>query len=339
MYDGVRDISTLFYSHMIKYQVLDKLISTAYQGSEATEVNLFIDLYPIIKSLYKHSNEYIINSKHEFVAGILSMISHYRSFFKSIDVYPRIYFIHSVNCPELNRKLVSGYNKSMELAVTRGVTTELPADLRINNYLDDVTNFIMQFFKFVPNTNYYIPTTFESGVIINRIIHEDPDTNKCPNIIISRDLYLMQLVANDVNTVMLKPVKYKGEDKSVFISSKDPIQFWNMFCGFRKIKPFEFTLPCTSINTINSVCRVPERGLMGYEQISSIAKLISQNKFIEDNLYQGRKNAIDLDFQLVVYNNSAERYMFDEFMAKIYDPERFKKYLTDQKINIDPMYI
>ena len=334
MYDDKQmDIMTLFYSHMIKYPVLQNLISTAYADSNATEINLFIDLYSIIKSLYKHPGNYVLRSKHNFVSGLLSLITHYRYYFKSIGVYPRIYFIYSLNCPELNRKLYSEYNETMVKAVNN------ENNLKTRDYLNEVTNFVIDFFKFVPNTNYYIPTTFESGVIINRIINEDPDTNKCPNIIISKDLYLMQLVAKDRNTVMLKPIKYQGQDNSVFISSKDPVYFWNMFCKFRKIKPFEFTLSCDSINMINSVCRLPERSLNGFKQISTIAKLIHENKYLDDDLYIPRKKVIDLDFQLEVYKKSAEYYMFDEFMNKIYDPDRFKKYLSDQKINIDPVFI
>ena len=77
-----------------------------------------------------------------------------------------------------------------------------------------------------------------------------------------------------------------------------------MFCKFRKIKPFDFTLPCTSINTINSVCRVPERDLKGFGQISTIAKQVSENKFKEEDIYQNRRKVIDLDFQLSIYNQN-----------------------------------
>lgn len=327
------DVSTLFYSNMIKYTRLNELILFSYQGSEATEINLFIDLYPIVRSLYRHPDSYILSNKYEFVNGMLAMISHYRSFFKGIDVYPRIYFIYSINCPEMNRKICAGYNDEMVQALTNEF------NLKTKQYLNDNINFASQIFKFIPNTNYLISTTFESGVIINRIIHEDPDTIKCPNIIISKDIYLMQLVANDINTVILKPSKYKGEDRSIAISSKDSKSFWDIFCNLRHIKHFDFPLSCTSINTINSLCRVPERCLGGNYSIGTVVKQLLNNNVSEDIVYQNRKNAIDLEFQLSVYNTSAEYYLFDTFMNKIYDPEKFKKYLDSQKINIDPSTI
>ena len=331
------DISTLFYSHMIKYTKLSELISKNYNGSEATRINLFIDLYPVLKSLYKHQGEYILKTKHEFVYGILSTISHYRSFFKSLDVYPNIYFIYSINCPEINRKICSGYNNSMYKAISETCNPKL------NDYLNEVVNFLLQFFRFVPNTNYFIPTTLESGVIIKRIIEEDPDTSICPNIILSKDLYLLQLVAEDFNTSLLKPIKYNGEDNSIIISAKDPNEFWKTYCHFRHIKNFNFPLNPSSINMINSLCSLPERDLKGSCNITSVIKWINENNLSESEInkrvYEGRRNAVSIKFQYELYKDSPEFYMFDSYMDKIYDPERFKNYLNENNMNIDPINI
>ncbi len=88
-------IEQMITGSFVKYNRLSKIINDTYSGSQATEINLFIDLNSVLKQLYSIDTLYY-KYKHiyEIAATVLNMCGHYREFFKYIGVTTNISLIY-----------------------------------------------------------------------------------------------------------------------------------------------------------------------------------------------------------------------------------------------------
>ena len=102
-------ISQIINYSYVKYDRLSELINLEYKGSNSSNINIFIDLYSILKPLY--SANIIIDDYTEITSCIINMCAHYRYFFRSrYNVESRIYLIWSKNIPYKNKTLYPDSN-------------------------------------------------------------------------------------------------------------------------------------------------------------------------------------------------------------------------------------
>ena len=98
----------------IRYDKLMELIPSYFAGSSATEINLYIDITPMIKQCCCDCN--VADSKDKdiiLVSSIINMCAHYRQFFKSrLGVYAHIYIVLSSMVTPYNKKHVKKYNNA-----------------------------------------------------------------------------------------------------------------------------------------------------------------------------------------------------------------------------------
>lgn len=255
-------------SAFVKYERLAQLISHSFTNSNATELNVYIDLYGIIKTLFSDSYRTDISDYTAMTSTLLNMCGHYRAFFKKLNVKTKIFLIFSYNIPEINTKLVADYNSKFAGKLKNQLIKEM-VELN-NNLLETICPFLPDIF--------FLKTEFESSVLIDRLIR---DGNKNPNLIISKDLYPCQLTYLHPSTAFIKPKKLNGEDISVIIPPIENINyiddFWNMYCAARgslqlarnsiQIHPINFTL-------LSAMTRFPERNY------KSLINNTTANKYI-----------------------------------------------------------
>lgn len=207
-------------SNMVKYDRMGKLIPYAFTGSDADHITLFIDLFPIYRNTISRKYRTSMNEYIALVPAIVNMCVHYRQFFKKLGVATKIYLISSYNVSPICCKLVYGYNKPMQEKLT---VTEIVEMVRFNNELLDILC------PYLPNI-YFIPTEFESAVVIDYLIQREKDNgNQYPYLIISRDTLPAQLLSRYNDVAFLKPYKINGEDLSQIIPPSSHMDFERRF--------------------------------------------------------------------------------------------------------------
>lgn len=112
-------LDSLIYSHYIKYDHLINVILNEFRNTpeaNCTHINLFIDVYSIIKTFYRRS-DFIINKeqKYALASGIINMAAHYREYFRSRhNTKTDIFIISSFNDNRFTRETCSEYKPSID---------------------------------------------------------------------------------------------------------------------------------------------------------------------------------------------------------------------------------
>lgn len=348
-------IEALIASNYVKYSALSPLISNAFRGSTATEVNLYIDVYSIIKSLYADGYNVDIKDDKSFTASIINMCAHYREWFRyNLGVYVKIFIVHSYNCPELNNKFICGYNLSMKKKV------------EINHKMTDFLNYNSELLEtlcpYLPDI-HYIKTEFETSVVMSYIIDKETlSGNINPNIILTKDMYNIQLLLHP-STVILRSRKFKGEDTSFLIgplngSPNSICDFWNFYGSKDNLKNDGIYINPINISLLMAINKLEGRSLPALINVStakkyilntvgtecipcSIDSLIEANPNILDKvskfILESRFKTIDLQFQKSIYCTSTESMLLK--YKNLNDPVAVKaindKYFVNSPIHLD----
>ena len=276
-------IEQMITESFIKYNRLSKIINDTYSGSQATEINLFIDLNSVLKQLYSIDAWYY-KYKHiyEIAATVLNMCGHYREFFKYIGVSTNIYLIYGLNCPSINDTFIQGYNsKFLNSYIKKPEITEL-----INNNL-----YILKLIaQYIPKIYFFDIGNNEVSAMVDYIINYTKAKEKgIENLVISKDILMLQLVAEH-NVRVLRPNKTRDDGDLSYITD-----FGNLirrFCvEYRRGKEPTINVHPCFLQNILTMTRLPERSIYGESKISipKALRIIDQgvkNRFlVEGTLY------------------------------------------------------
>lgn len=338
-------IEQIVYTNYVRYDVLTNLINAQYGNGDlykdVSHINLYIDLYSIVRRLY--GDNYTLSNPYTLASCIINMCGHYRSFFRTrYSTDTTIFIVDSNNCSDLNRRFYQGYNQGyaesviLNKKVTEMIYTNRSILSEICQYLNDVQ---------------YISTNFETGVMIDHIITKNREAgNTYPNMIITKDIYLYQLVSpiNKGDIVVLRPKKYRGEDSSYIINSNNVMY---IYMKERSVNEDIAVLACNMnselLSFIMSITRMPERSVKSIVSIPKIVKLLS--KLLSENIILNQRNtdidrlsnllfqeeenqipgvtidfrfkAIDIPFQYSVFVNSPEYLTYKGVITNLYDPD------------------
>lgn len=316
-------------SNMVKYRRLKELIHHVYNESDADNINIYIDLYPIFRSIYSNTYQVILSNTIDIAAGIINMCAHYRDFFRGFGVESKIYLVGGFNCPKINNNYIHDYNRAMANRISSSYGLTLNSALRTN------IEMLKKLCPYLPDI-FYIHTYFETSVAISGMIMENKrNGNTDPNLVISKDSYPLQLVLMDQSIAYLRPKKVNNSDVSYII--KTPIAkidkeiFWNTYFNDRKTvaKP-AYDIDPLNVSLLSALSGYPQRSVryltpinkamdmiaavVGDQPIKCSVKSLSKanEKFlmkrnIGDDLILSRFHALDVQFQLeAFYSHSAE---------------------------------
>ena len=76
-----KSLDSIVLTNYIKYERLKQLIDYTYAGSSATKINIFIDLYPILRSVYSDTYQVNYHGFMDMVPLLINLCVHYRYFF------------------------------------------------------------------------------------------------------------------------------------------------------------------------------------------------------------------------------------------------------------------
>lgn len=323
--DSMVTVENIIYGSFVKHNRLEQIVFNTFSNTSiagATELNVFIDLYSVLKSVFSQHFRTDISDYTAITSGIVNMCSHYRSFFNRLSVHTKFYLIFSYNTCDLNRKFVAEYNNEF----LRKSQIKMYNEMAESNFslLEVLCPYLPDIFLIKSTRNY------EVSVIIANLIETLNDGN--PNLIISKDLYPLQLCTLYPYTSYLYPIKKKGGiDDSVMIPiSEKPTfrkEFWRLVSIVRNmnestmvnLSPLNFTL-------FSALNRFPERNMLPITNIPTAKKIIKNIVGEEDikiypsQLYndmesistlpvasvESRFKALDIGFMLPYYKNDPE---------------------------------
>lgn len=318
------NISQVIYSNAIRYEVLFNMTKLAFVGYNDNKMNIFIDLYPIYRTLLKP--DYLdIRSEVDLCSGVLNLAAHYRAFFeKYCNTSNTIYIINSMNMSQRNVSIYNDYNK--EFIHRYNTRTRRMGDIiRLN------VNLLETLVPYIPDV-HMISSSYESSVVMYDIIMKHGEGN--PNLIISRDTYPRQLVGLLDKTILYRPKL----DKSYYV---DKNNIYNSIAYENGVSPskYDFShIDSRLFSILYTLNGLKSRNIKSEYVITTAKKLVEQaidnriilngyNSIIDWSLIQSKRdpqlmrdrfNVIDIPTQHYIYMNDIEsKYT----LQNLYDPE------------------
>lgn len=352
-------VNILVTRYFVRYNRLHRLINNVFRGSDATHINLFIDLYPLLKMILSRSGRTDFSDVTALTSSVINMCCFYRNFFRfHYGVETHIYIIAGYNVPFANQKMVPGYNKTMMEKLQLQSQVEL---VQLNLQLLELLC------PYLPEI-YFIQTDTESSVIMYHLIENKIVMQGIPNIILTTDLYPLQLI-NLPNTILLKPRKNYGEDMSMMTFPKNhelfQASYWNIYSLTRNgLNTDAESITIHPINGVllNALTRFPERNIVNCMSVTKANNLIYsviQNHDIElslDSLFTvcgdqinipreilaSRYRALNVKFQYSLHNECKEySSMIQLALRNLWDPDAVQmindKYFSSNPIDLQTL--
>lgn len=330
-------LEQLVNTNYIKYSRMIDIVNAAYAGSDATNINIYIDMYSMIKVLYSNK-QYEIQDYSALTACMINMCAHYRDFFRTrYQTESKIFIIYSKNCSYVNNQFYPDYNRKNAMMFA---TNKKIDDMILNN-----VELLKTLCPYLPDI-HFVTGTFETGVLIYDLICrnevENPNT---PHMIITKDIYNYQLVPMRNNITIVRPKKVNGVDVSYFINNNNLI---DIYLVERKTsaKPIT-TLHPGLLSLIMTLSSVSERNIKSLFNITTALRIITTavanyrilngynsdietiwNAIYDTNFdigyttFEHRFKAIDIMSQYSIYLNTPEPKNIQ--LINLYDPEAVK---------------
>lgn len=357
-----RSLDTLAFMNYIKYDRLNELIRYAYAGSNATKINIYIDLYPIIRSIYADTYQVSYDGFMDLVPLLINICAHYRYFFrKGYNVESTIYLVAGRNHSELSTVLVPEYNYTMRKR-EQGPSHSIMDDMIASNLQ------IMEIMcPYLPDI-HFVNTTFETSVAIGYIIDSQYDKS-IPNLVISKDIYPIQLISQYINTSYICPLKTNDgnttEDISIILkptTDKESCrEFWKYIFSHHKMNaPQGLDIHPINFSTTLAFAGLSERSIKSTMHLTTIMGNIYHiigtastqcsidtifdtfgldSKMSRENI-KNRFHVLDVPYQVESLYRCSNEAILQKFENKI-DPITVKaicdKYFNNIPINLEKL--
>lgn len=290
----------ILYGYYIKYQKLMELTLEEFRNTSnanATKVNIYIDLYDMLYSLY--TSKVDIRDTFDISSTIINLVAHLRGYYKrSHMVDTKIYLVYGATNSSMQDKLIfGGYNRK-----GRDIILENP---KINKSISEVFNHLEILCKYIDQVYFIKVNDFDTATIIfDRVLKEEAENPAIPNIVITKSLYAYQIPAYTVNTRIFRPLKSKGTDNSYIINKSNCIYayFFDRSSGntelSEELNNIIQTLNPEIINLLMTLAGIRTRGVKPILNITS--SLRELQKMIDNRLIINGYNSI-LDYPTNVY--------------------------------------
>ena len=262
-------------SNFVRYEKLSELINKEFYNSGYEQINLLIDAYSMIKSVYGMNPSQFID-KFSIASCIINACAHYRNFFWTrYKVTCKIWIVFSRMDQSIleARAFYPNYGNIFTMENNPEMDEMIQRNMEILNSLC----------PYIPDVQF-IYSGYEPGLVFASIATSDYGSDKygqaIPSIIISKDPWNLQVISNVPKTYMIRPIKKNGEDLSILINNTNVLEYYKLL---RKTNT-EYPPVCQSyLSFIIAATRFPERGMKALHNLSSIIKYLDNaimNKYI-----------------------------------------------------------
>lgn len=290
---------SVLYGFYIKYHKLKELTFTEFANSpnaNSTKVNIYIDLYNMLYSLY--TSKVDIKDTEAITATIINAVAHLRGFYKrNLNVDTRFYLVYGGTNSEIQDKLIfGGYNKKGKEIISNSP--------KINLSISEVFNQLELLCKYIDEVYFIKVNEFETSVVIfDRILKEESNNPQVPNIVLTRDLYAYQIVAYTQNTRIFRPYKSNGQDQSYIINKPNCLYRYVLDRGSNtgineELDSILKALHPELLSFLMTLAGIRNRGVRPIINITS--SLRELKKMIENRLLINGYNSI-IDYPMNVY--------------------------------------
>lgn len=289
----------ILYGYYIKYNKLMELTLEEFgntSNASATKVNIYIDLYDMLYSLYTAKVD--IRDVFSISSTIINLVAHLRGYYRRTHgVETKIYLIYGATNSNTQDKLIfGGYNRKGKEIISQNP--------KINKSISEVFNHLEILCKYIDEVYFIKTNEFDTATIIfDRVLKEEANNPNIPNIVITKSLYAYQIPAYTVNTRIFRPFKSKGVDNSYIINKNNCIfrYFFDRTSNaelneeldtiMRKLNP-------EVINLLMTLAGIRTRGIKPILNITS--SLRELNKMIDNHLIINGYNSI-IDYPINIY--------------------------------------
>lgn len=323
----------VLYGRFVKYKVLDEILES-FIPNLPKEINIFIDMTPIVLKLYNFDN---IANPLGILSCMVNVPLHYRHYFNRLNVKSNIFLIYSSNDSANNYKFVSGYNSKERIMKECNST---------------VHTIVMQNIELLSTLTPYFPGiylkrgTAEPTVIAYDLISKFSKNGSLPttNIFISSTDYAYQLPVYAYNTLYIYKKNMMGENNrsedasfgvtknnalNAYISlnnkqllTEDLNQEWiSAFMVLNGLSCRDIKVILSykrTINTLKSI--VNTYNLISPESLYQMIQSLYKEKTVTLEEIYARYCAIDLNYQLTLYRQLPES-LESNFLIDVYDQQ------------------
>ena len=360
MYEGqyVPNAADILYGSFIRYDRLFEMTKFAFYGkTDSNEVNIFIDVYSLLKGLYTNSKHLIIDS-YVITSCIVNLAIHLRAYFDTRHrTHSKIYIIYGGARPSDIPNLDVVYNfKNIQLEESDSYLKNLIKDNM--EAIKILTPYLYDIFTIIDYKN-------EFNVIAGSIISDNANQNNItPNIIYSKDPMSYQLVAFRPRTFLYRPKKKANEDAS-WVVTKSTLYNAYRYGELGLKKQFETSLDVKMFSIYQSICGVKSRSIPSMKNGSQTIKILE--KAVRNNIFANGYNAsnimrentafsqfcalegidhmrviayfsaIDLEYRSILYRSTPAYMGIQSGLVNLYNPQEvrnindkyFQKYPLD----------
>ena len=353
MYGAKYDIESLLFSYYIKYDRLLELNRMVEPVSGMDTVNIYIDLYDLLKRLYKQ--EITARNKFSVTSSIINLAAHYRGYYKTRHrLWARIFLVYADESNNNHRLFVPTYNfnKNEEIINYEKTNNLIRSQLELVKilaaYIDDV---------------YYIEKTSDFSMFVYDNIMNNPETKDEVSILITRSSYVYQVPAFCKSTYLFRPKKTKDGDQSFCVKFNNSlVQYCSRVHSAELLRRLSLINPqlMSVVMTLNGCPDKYVNSLCNISKVSSILldaiinhRIIdgynSDTGFLYNNLagiqaivdpvtFDARFKALDLIYQHTIYANMVESKDFT-WIINLNDPNTVRDinnhYFIDNPLDLN----
>lgn len=360
------DPKNILYGYYIKYNKLVELTLQEFQNTpnaDATKVNIYIDLYDMLYSLY--TSKVDIKDTFSISSTIINLVAHLRGYYRRTHaVETKIYLIYgATNSSSQDKLIFGGYNR-------KGIQI-ISENPKINKSISEVFNQLDILCKYIEEVYFIRVNEFDTAtVIFDRILKEESENPNIPNIVITKSLYSYQIPAYTINTRIFRPYKSKGIDNSYIINKSNCIYryFFDRTNNSQLTEEHDTIISKLNpeiINLVMTLAGIRTRGVRPILNITSslreLDKMIDNHIIINGynsiidypiNIYRmnptmvenkieiiSRFKGIDLRLQHILFTQSVYFQTIQQSIIDLIDDEGFKyiagKYYKENPIDIN----
>lgn len=219
-------IENILLGYYIRFDKLYYLNSLINATENDTTVDIYIDLYNMLKRLY--TTDIISDKKLSITTSILNLVAHLRGYYKSRHhVYARIYLVYGDEST----------SSHINYWPVFGSLTEYRNSLNfnaINSLIETQLELVKIICAYIPNV-YYIRKQCTFGVFVYDNIIRETNNKNIISIILTRSKYVYQIPAvlpASKRVYIFKPSKNNNADISICIDHKNVLLMY-----FNKLIP------------------------------------------------------------------------------------------------------
>lgn len=357
------DLANILYGSYIRYDRLYEMTKYAFYGkTDSNDVNIYIDAYSILKSIYTHGLNIQINDSYVIASCLINLAIHLRSYFDTRHhVNTKIYIVYGGARP---KESIINYYKYNEKNIFMEESNSFIKNLIIDNLniMQILCPYLYDIFCIVDYEN-------EFSVITSYIINNSD--NKNPNIVYTKELLSYQLVAYEPMTFLYRPKKNLSNDvDNSWVVTKSTIYNAYRYGELKIQKQFDTSLSfklfslyqsiigvrtrsINSLKSANNAIRFLERCINNnllYNDTNSISMIIlGENCMLEKAFADAKLNyanvisrlaAIDLEYQVSLFNTSIiSKQEIANSIINLYNPQEIRnindKYFTQYPLDLN----